>query len=271
MVLFLIWATTAFSQQWTRGLFSETSHDFGVVPRAAKAEHAFVMTNTQRQDLHVRSVRSSCGCTTPVVVDETVRPGEQGTILARFNTRSFLGQRHATITVTFDRPYLAEVQLDVRGYVRRDVILNPGEVDFGQVPLSTAREQTVKVRYAGSRQWKLTGFKSSNSRIQARWQETHRERGSVEYELIVRLNETAEAGYVNEELELQTNDRLSNVRLMVTGQVVSPLTLSPSSMFMGVVQPGEVVTRRLVVRAAMPFRVTGIECPDTSFTFEKER
>ena len=46
---------------------------------------------------------------------------EKGAIVATFNTNSFHGQRGATLTVIIDKPFYAEVQLHVRGYIRSDV------------------------------------------------------------------------------------------------------------------------------------------------------
>ncbi len=92
-------------------LFRDASHDFGTVARAAKTEHRFEFQNPYQQPIHVRSVRTSCGCTTPIIETETVPPGGTGIILARFNTGTHTGSKAATVTVTIDRPTFMEVQL----------------------------------------------------------------------------------------------------------------------------------------------------------------
>ena len=56
----------------------------------------------------------------------------QGTIVAIFNTTAFLGQHGATITVVLDKPFYAEVQLHVSGFIRSDVQIEPGSVQMGQ-------------------------------------------------------------------------------------------------------------------------------------------
>ncbi len=123
----LLCQTSVFSSDWARSMFTATSHDFGTVARAAKTEYRFEFENRSNQTLHVRSVRTSCGCTTPTIETETVQPGGTGVILAKFNTHSHTGQRQATVTVTFDRPQFAEVQLLVKGYIRSDIVFNPGK------------------------------------------------------------------------------------------------------------------------------------------------
>src|SRR4051794_15950607 len=110
--------TTAHSQQWAQKMFAETRHDFGAVARASKTEHRFVVKNLYRDDLYITGVRTSCGCTTPIVTKDTLKTYEEGEIIAHFNTGTFLGQHGATLTVTIDRPQPAEVQLRVDGYIR---------------------------------------------------------------------------------------------------------------------------------------------------------
>ena len=52
----------------------------------------------------------------------TLKTYEKGAIIAHFNTDTFSGQRGATLTVTIDKPFYAQVQLHVSGFIRTDVI-----------------------------------------------------------------------------------------------------------------------------------------------------
>jgi multiple sugar transport system permease protein len=57
--------------------------------------------------------------------------------------------------------------------------------------------------------------------------------------------------------------------LAVTGRVVAALTVSPQSLFLGILKPGETVTKQLVVRAKQPFHVIKIGCDkDERFSFK---
>ena len=69
---------------------------------------------------------------------------------------------------------------------------------------------------------------------------------------------------------LVTNDaQATQIPVVVEGRVMPAITVSPSSLFMGVVQPGQNVTRQLVVKGKKPFRILSITCDDKSFTFGK--
>jgi Protein of unknown function (DUF1573) len=263
-------ATSASAQQWADKMFSEKSIDFGGVPRASKVEHEFVFTNPYKEDVHVVSVRSSCGCTQPRIEKDTLKSNEQGKIIAAFNTHSFTGQRGATVTVTFDRPKWAEVQLQVKGYIRTDVVLNPGQVNFGSVAEGTAGEKSVKIKYAGRNDWQITGVESNSPYVTATVKETNRENGRVGYELDVKLADNVPAGYVNEELTLTTNDRRTGkFPVTVEARVVPELTVSPAALLLGTLQPGQKVTKQIVVKGAKPFKIVDIHCEDGGFEFKQ--
>ena len=262
-------ASIASAQQWAEKMFSEKSFNFGGVPRAAKVEHDFVFTNPYKEDVHVISVRSSCGCTQPRIEKDTLKAHEQGKIIAAFNTHSFTGQRGATVTVTFDRPHWGEVQLQVKGYIRTDVVLNPGQVNFGSVPEGEAGEKTVKIKYAGRNDWKITGVESNSPYVTATIKETDRESGRVGYELDVKLADNAPAGYVNEQLTLTTNDRRTGkFPVAIEARVVPELTVSPAALLLGTLQPGQKVTKQIVVKGAKPFKIVDIHCENGAFQFK---
>ena len=135
--------------EWAKKLFTEYRHEFGTVARAAKVEHVFEMTNPFKETIHIAAVRASCGCSTPTIMKDTLKTWEKGGIHVRYNTRTFTGKKGATITVVIDRPYYAEVQLNVNGYIRSDVVFQPGVVNFGSIDQGVAKAQRVTVNYAG--------------------------------------------------------------------------------------------------------------------------
>jgi len=143
------------AQDWARKMFEVTSHDFGTIARGAKAEYEFVFTNLYEDDIHIARVRSSCGCTTPRVEKDTLKTYEQTAVIASINSQSFLGHQSATITVTIDRPFYAEVQLHVKVYVRTDVVLDPASVTLGDVDEGAEVEKTARVTHLGRGDWQI--------------------------------------------------------------------------------------------------------------------
>jgi hypothetical protein len=257
----------ASAQEWARKMFKEDTHNFGTVARSAKAEHRFTFENLYLEDIHVAGVRTSCGCTTPSVENSTVKTYEKGAILAHFNTDTFLGQRGATLTVTIDKPVYAEVQLHVKGYIRSDVLVEPGSVQFGAVDQGTAWQQYVNVNYQGGNpQWKITGVKSFNPHLRPQITETARNYGQTTYKLNVIVDKETPPGYLNEPVALLTSDPQNpQIPVLVEGRIESGVTVNPTALYMGKVQPGQKVTKQLIVKSKKPFKILGIKCDDKSF------
>jgi hypothetical protein len=248
-----------YAQSWAKDLFPVTSHDFGTVAKAAKTEFRFPVQNSLGQEIHIASVRASCGCTTPVVENETVKAGDTGFVTARFNTGSFFGQRSATLTVVIDRPRYAEVQLQVKGYVRTDVVFNPGEVNFGTIEVGEGDSKTVSLEYAGRSDWQITNVKTPSEFVTAEVKESNRGNGRVSYDIEVSIKEGAPVGPLQNEVILETNDRrLKSVALRYTADIRPMLTVSPQVIDLKNMSPGSTSQQRIVVRGAKPFRVTSI-------------
>lgn len=245
------------------------THDFGTVARAAKTEHRFVLKNTTNQDLHLRSVRASCGCTTPIIESEWIKPGQEGTILARFNTGSFTGQKQATLTVSIDGPFSTELQLLVRGYIRSDVVLNPGEILFGQVSEGEGKVVEVVLDYAGRSDWQIEGVLSPLPFVSTDFEELSREAGRVQYKITAKLSDDAPVGFVKNQLILQTNDRrLTSVPVRLSADVQPTVQFSPPSIALGRVKPGEPVQQRLVIKSRKPFRILDISSLDAEVRYD---
>ncbi len=267
VVAALAWPASA--KEWARKMFATTSHDFGHVARGSKTEFAFEIENCYEEDVHIVDVRSSCGCTAPTITKPTVKTWEKGAILATFNTTSFLGQRTATLTVVIDKPYPAEVNLQISGYIHSDVDFQPGSVAFGDVEQGAEATKEIAVTYYGRQAWQITDVRSASEHLEVELGEAKKIAKGITYKMSVKVKGTAPAGPISDSLTLVTNDsRLPSVSVAVEGRVVPPLSVSPASLFLGVLKPGQVVTKQLVVTGKQPFKVTGVKCSHAGFTFK---
>ena len=268
LLLLIVCTSPAYAQPWAKKMFQTTEHDFGTVARGADVKFEFELQNVYQENVHIASVRSSCGCTTSSATKDTLVTWEKAAIVAQLNTRSFTGQKSATITVTFDRPYYAEVQLIVQAYIRSDVVFQPGSVDLGEVPEGETTEQVVDISYAGRSTWSIVDVRSANANFEVELNERNRSGGRVNYQMLVRLKPTAPAGYIHDQLTIVTDDQsMQTVPLPVHGRVVPALSVSPASLLIGVVAPGAKISKQLVVRGNKPFRIKSIRCSDPSFQF----
>jgi hypothetical protein len=142
-------------------------------------------------------------------------------------------------------------------------------VQFDSIDQGDTSTKTVAVNYAGRSDWQILDVQSANTNFEVELDETRRGGGRVDYQLLVRARDTMPSGFFNDQLILVTNDhRAKNVPLRVEGNVVPSLTVSPKSLFLGVVKPGQRVKKTLVVRGKKPFKITKVACEDGCFEFK---
>ena len=253
------------AQEWAQKMFKSTSHDFGAVARGAKVEFPFDFENIYLEDLHISSVRSSCGCTSVEYPKEILKTYQKGTVKAVVDTRAFLGEKRATLTVTFDKPFATEVPLQIHCYIRRDIVFKPGVVRF-RVRQGEKASQKILITYAGRDDWKIDSIKSPWPYIETKLVETARGNGQVSYELWVGLTKDAPTDYLSGQLILETNDLDANkchVPLAIEGQVVSSLSVRPDSLTFLSMPNGAPMKRNLFIQGSEPFRVVSVDCADS--------
>ncbi len=247
----------------------QRAHDFGTVARSAKTEHRFAITNIYPQDLHISGVRASCGCTTPIVEDDWIKPGATGYLLARFNTGTFTGQKQATLTVAIDKPVRTELQLTVRGYIRSDIVFNPGEANFGGVEEGSSKKTEIMLDYAGKSDWKIVKLAPTEPFLKADFEEVSRANGRIQYKIFADLQATAPEGPLNSQIVLETNDlRLKTVPLAVIADVQPILQVSPQSLALGELKAGEAIEQRFVLRSQKVFRLVDVQAENMEVRFE---
>ncbi len=260
---------SAHAQTWAEKMFDKLDHNFQDLARGAKAEYRFTITNRYKDDVHITSVSSSCGCTAPRVTKHTLKSRESTELIAVFDTVKFKGAHNATVTVTFDRPQYAEVRLKIDGYVRRDVVFKPGQIDLGTVDAGKAAEKQVVVQYAGRSDWEIVDIEGSTSHFEVEMSSKQGAAGQASYDLLVRLKDDAPEGAIDDRLTLVTNDpERSRIPLAVRGYVRPSLSVSPTSLQLGRIKPGSKVTKQLIVRGNKPFKIAHVNCPDKCFEFK---
>jgi uncharacterized protein (TIGR03067 family) len=116
-MLFGFLRTAGEGPDWALAMFDHTSHNFGVVPPGERREHRFVVTNIYREDQRIASVSVADGFTAGFD-RHLLKTGEKANIIITVDGHRFLGRRSRRITVTLDRPFLAQVMLEVAADVR---------------------------------------------------------------------------------------------------------------------------------------------------------
>jgi hypothetical protein len=97
--------------------WSESEHNFGVIPQGKPVTTTFSFTNTGKVPLIISQVQGSCGCTATDYSKEPIAPGKKGYVTATYNAAN-MGAFHKTVTVTANTD--APVVLVIKGEVKTE-------------------------------------------------------------------------------------------------------------------------------------------------------
>jgi hypothetical protein len=256
-------ARPAGAESWVESVFPERSYDFGTVARGSKIHHSFRLINRTNQEIHVADYRTKCGCTEVRVGAREIPPGTQTVIEAVIDTTKFQGYKPSGLTLVIDRPAFVEVDLNLSCFIRGDLVLNPGQVDFGLVQRASGPTVSLNLSYAGGvPNWGVTKMETLSPHVTAKLEQQSRSDGQVSYLLNVSLKPTVPAGYFKDLITLQTNDPSTpTIPISVAANVQTAVSVSPSIINLGPLKPGQVVKKTVHVRSAQaqPFKLTGVK------------
>jgi hypothetical protein len=258
---------------WLASALPERAYDFGTVARGSQVRHAFPLVNRTDQEIRIVDWRTKCGCTDVRVGAKTIPPGTQTSIEATLDTSKFLGFKPSGLTLIFDRPAFVEVDLNLTCFIRGDIVMSPGQVDFGIVRRAkSAIAASLTLTYAGGRSdWEVTRMKTQTSRIKAELRELNRAAdGQINYSLTATLQPGVPTGYFKDEITLITNDQTGpTIPVSVVGTIQSAVAVSPSIINFGGVRPGQTVSKTVLVRSSQPFSITKLAASQDALHLEE--
>ena len=247
---------------WVASALSERSHDFGTVARGSQLHYSFPLVNRTNQDIHILNWQTKCGCTNVSVGARLIPPGTQTTIEATIDTTRFIGPKASGLRLRLDQPSYAEADLNLNCFIRGDIVMNPGQIDFGIVRRDKLVPASLTLIYAGGRSdWEVTKMKTQSSKVKAELRELNRTAdGQINYSLAANLQPGLSNGYFRDEITLVTNDPQSpTIPIAVVANITGAVSVTPSIINFGTVRPGQSVAKIVLVRSAQPFTITRLQ------------
>jgi len=273
LLIFAAWsllaAPAARAEDWIGSVFPETSFDFGTVARGSKIRHAFPIINRTGQDIHIADWRTKCGCTEVRVGSRDIPPGTRTVVEATIDTSKFLGFKASGLTLVLDRPTRLDVDLNLTCFIRSDVTLAPGVLDFGEVDRASRPTMTLTMTYAGGlTDWQIREMQTGTRHVTAELRSLGSNAGGVaQYQILARLNPSVPPGHFKDELTLLTTDPSSpRIPISISAHVVTGVSVSPAILNLGPVKAGSVLQRTVLVRSKRPFQVTDIKSNRTDLS-----
>jgi Protein of unknown function (DUF1573) len=256
-------AAWAGASDWISQVFPDRSHDFGNVARGSKVRHAFPVVNRSNAEVHIASWRPKCGCTDVKVGAQSIPPGTQTTIEASIDTTRFHERKDSGLVLVLDRPHYVEIDLNLTCFIRTDVNLAPGQLDFGTVRRTEKLPSAaLTLTYSGARPgWEIAEMKTQSAKVKAVAERSSRSAGGlVQWTVSATLQPSITNGYFKDEITVITNDNPPQmIPIAVVALVQSAVSVTPSIINFGSIRAGQSVTKIVHVRSSAPFSVTKLE------------
>ncbi len=251
---------------WANKLFgTETTHDFGIVARGAQLKYTFKMTNIYKEPLEITELRVSCTCVKAEASVKVLQPNESANLIVTMDGRKFNGAKTVLVYVSVGPKYVSTATLTVSANARGDVVFSPAELDFGNLQRGQTPAKTFDVEYSGSQfDWRVTEIvKNGTAPFDLKVEELPRVANSPVrkgYRLTATIKAEPSTGSFKQEVVLKTNDASAPVLTFnIVGNIQAGLAVSPSPIVVKELKVGESQTKKVLVRAARPFRVISVE------------
>ena len=246
---------------WAEKMFEKHNIDFGTVAKGADVRMRVKITNLYKEEVHIAQVTTTCGCSAASPSQRTLKSKETAYVEVTMDTHRFSRRKDSNLIVVFDMPYHAEVRIPITSYIRTDVVLTPGSVNFGAVQQGQQSERKLTLSYAGRDDWRIEKIVNDNKSLNVRFEQTSRGGGYVNYDLYFTLKDTAKIGNFREQVVLITDDaNTTGVPVLVEAMVESDVTVTPPVVSLGMLSPGEKKTVNVVIRGKKAFVIEKIEC-----------
>ncbi len=274
--LVLLLTSSAFAEQdplWVEKMLNRTDFKFGNVAKGANASLQLQVKNIYKEDIHITNATTGCGCVSwdekafPIIV----KSGTTVALTLRLDTVRYDGKRDSKATLSFSEPIRGSfnsIEFPITAFIRKDIVLVPGEVNFGAVDLGAGAEQRVAINYAGRADWRITKATAGNPNLNPQLVEKSRGNGLVNYELVVTLKPTTPAGGLRDQITLVTDDvNNPQIPVLVEAKVEADLVVTEPPFVQAEV--GQAKKLNVIIRSnKKPFTIDKIERTKSNESFK---
>jgi hypothetical protein len=185
--------------------WEQTQIELHPKPGEANAVGSFKYKNEGKETVHIKSVHTSCGCTTASRTKDDIAPGESGEIAATFKIGASTGTQQKTVQVETDDATQPITVLTLKAVIPQLVEIQPTFVYWQSsepatpkiIKVKTAKELNVKTLNVSSSspefQTKVTSDGSNEFKIEVQPRDTSHEVNST---LTVQPDNGAKPAYV---------------------------------------------------------------------------
>jgi hypothetical protein len=137
----------------------QLEHNFGDIESGIIVSHNFIITNTGDDNLIIKNVHATCGCTVAKPQKESLAPGESTKLKVDFNSTGRRGAQEKTVSVHTNDPKKSELKLKIVANVVAksaavsavpQIYFKETRYDFGKVKEGDIVEHTFTFKNSGN-------------------------------------------------------------------------------------------------------------------------
>lgn len=197
-------------------------YDFEYAGPDQTIEHTFKIIHAGNAPVALSGVSVDCGCIAKLSTEYegSLEPGQTGTVRVTCTMPRFEGAIEKVISLHAVSPNAMEINMVMKGVVRRDVAVVPSSLSFGQLKRGETTQKRLRVFQMSDKQLNLERVEASENyyTIDVKRFDALNHRG---YEVIVGFTAKVDAGPHRDVITLFTNDkRRPKIDVPVLAQVV---------------------------------------------------
>lgn len=227
-------------------------------------EQMATIRNAGTETLVIEKVQPDCGCTGVVLGDKELDPGEATQLKVTFKTSdSYVGRTiRKRITIHSNDPRQSgQYRLELAATVKAGVIVEPGSVNLGEVVPGQTQRVTIRLESESGAPFKILQASVSDPDVQIDYpKDVDGTNHTVKVEFVPQQSRRG----ARTELTIATDHpKRSSIQVPIYWRIEPPVTVRPSYLPLGKLDPGAEVTRSISLKSRL-----GTPLTDISFRVE---
>jgi hypothetical protein len=221
--------------------------------------------NTGDAPLIISKIEKSCGCTATFMAEEDkiIQPGAESKLKVELRpnkTQSGTDVFTKIITIVSNDPYKSNLRVGVECIAKIGVEANPSNllIDEPGLKVGESRTMEVEVASANAEPFQITDVEiPENAALTVNYD---KETKQISHKLSVQIGPVNEAANVTANLKIHTDhSRTKMVNVYVLAKVQRLVTVTPSYLNLGEVDPGAVVEQQVQLKTEGERRIESLE------------
>lgn len=240
----------------------EPEYAFGVATNTRDIIHDFVIRNDGDAPLKIAKVKLPCGCMLLRLMDDSLDPGEETVLRARFPLQGLSGPQRKHIVLLTNDPHSPMTTLLLTGEAIAELDIRPRQLFWGNLREDAAVEKTVEVRFHDDEDYHVVGVEAPSPLFAA---EVETIDGKPANRIKVRtMPPLARGSFQGALMILTDHPRFATLAVPMSGRVIGDLYAIPGEIVLA--PASQPVTRTLMIYSSrkQKFSVLGVKTPATN-------